>query len=83
MSGQATAGGPGSAEALERVPALLGADDDCAGFEPRHPVVRASWARHPGWRVPRTGQVLQRLNDYPVLTIGDAPGAPTLIARGH
>ncbi len=57
----ASAWGPGAAWALDSLPALLGDGDDVAGFEPRHPVVREAWRRHAGWRVPRTGLVLEAL----------------------
>lgn len=55
----------GSAEAtgwvLGRLPAMLGADDDPTGFHPGHPVLAEAWSRFPGWRVPRTGLVLESL----------------------
>jgi 3-methyladenine DNA glycosylase/8-oxoguanine DNA glycosylase len=57
----ATAWGDGADWALEQVPALLGAADDVAGFEPAHPCIARAWHRHPGWRVPRTGLVLEAL----------------------
>ncbi|MFQ6172048.1 DNA-3-methyladenine glycosylase family protein [Oryzobacter sp. R7] len=57
----AQAWGPGSAWALEQVPALLGEHDDPAGFEARHPLVAEEWRRFPGWRVPRSGLVLEAL----------------------
>lgn len=57
----AAAWGPGADWALDQVPALLGAHDDPDGFEPRHPVLREAWRRHPGWRVPRSGRVLEAL----------------------
>jgi 3-methyladenine DNA glycosylase/8-oxoguanine DNA glycosylase len=57
----ATAWGPGADRVLDGLPALLGADDDPSGFVPHHPVVREAWRRHPGWRVPRTGRVLESL----------------------
>jgi 3-methyladenine DNA glycosylase/8-oxoguanine DNA glycosylase len=57
----AQAWGPGAAWSLESVPELLGAGDDPAGFEPAHPVLRDSWRRHPGWRVPRSRRVLESL----------------------
>jgi len=57
----ATAWGPGSSWALDSVPAMLGADDDVAGFEPRHDVVAQAWRRTPGWRVGRTGLVIEAL----------------------
>jgi 3-methyladenine DNA glycosylase/8-oxoguanine DNA glycosylase len=57
----ATAWGPGAERVLGGVPSMLGAGDDPSGFVPRHPVVRELWRRHPGWRVPRTGRVLESL----------------------
>jgi hypothetical protein len=59
---RAWAWGPGAEHLLDGVPALLGADDDDAGFDPtRHPVV-ASLARRRG-RVTlgRTGAVWEAL----------------------
>jgi 3-methyladenine DNA glycosylase/8-oxoguanine DNA glycosylase len=58
---RASAWGPGAAWVLDRLPSLLGEDDDPSGFEPRHPVVREAWRRNPGWRVPRTGLLLESL----------------------
>ena len=58
---EAAAWGPGAQWALDSVPALLGDGDDPAGFVPHHPVVREAWRRHAGWRVPRTGLVLEAL----------------------
>lgn len=58
---EAQAWGPGADWAVDAVPRLLGAGDDPSGFEPRDPVVRDTWRRHPGWRVPRTGLVLPTL----------------------
>jgi 3-methyladenine DNA glycosylase/8-oxoguanine DNA glycosylase len=40
---------------------MLGADDDRAGFDPAHPVLRELSARHPGVRVGRSGRVLEAL----------------------
>jgi 3-methyladenine DNA glycosylase/8-oxoguanine DNA glycosylase len=57
----ASAWGPGADWVLDGLPALLGADDDPSGFEPRHDVVREVWRRHHGWRVPRTRRVLESL----------------------
>jgi len=57
----AAAWGRGAAWVLDAVPALLGADDEPAGFQPQHPVLREAWRRHAGWRVPRTGLVLESL----------------------
>lgn len=60
---EATAWGPGADWALDGVPALLGADDDPAGFRPapEHPVLVSAWRSHPGWRVPRTRAVFEAL----------------------
>ena len=58
---EATGWGPGAMWALDSVPALLGDGDDADGFLPRHPVVRETWRRHAGWRVPRTGLVMEAL----------------------
>lgn len=58
---EAQAWGPGAAWALDGLPGLLGADDDPAGFEPAHPLLREMWRRHRGWRVPRTGLVMEAL----------------------
>jgi len=53
--------GSGAAWALEQMPAMLGADDDTSGFEPRHPVLEQAWRRHPHWRLTRTGRVMEAL----------------------
>jgi len=53
--------GPGAAWALDRLPSLLGADDDRTGFESRHPVLEAADRAHPHWRIGRTGLVLESL----------------------
>jgi 3-methyladenine DNA glycosylase/8-oxoguanine DNA glycosylase len=57
----AAAWGPGADWLLETFPASLGADDDPSGFVPGHPVVCDLALRYPGWRVPRTGRVLEAL----------------------
>lgn len=57
----AQAWGAGSAWALEQVPDLVGDRDDPAGFEPHHAPVAQAWRVFPGWRVPRSGLVLQAL----------------------
>ncbi len=57
----AQAWGPGAAWVLESLPAMLGADDDWSGFEPRHPVLAESWRRHPHARLGRTGLVMEAL----------------------
>ncbi|WP_460867564.1 DNA-3-methyladenine glycosylase family protein [Nocardioides pakistanensis] len=57
----AAAWGPGSDWVLEQLPAMLGADDDPSGFEPRHPVIVEAHRRHPHWRVARSGLVMESL----------------------
>ena len=57
----AQAWGPGAGWALAAVPDLLGAADDVAGFAPAHPLLRETWRRHAGLRMPRTGLVLDQL----------------------
>ncbi len=58
---EATAWGAGADWALDRVPTLLGADDDPAGFAPEHPVLADALRSHPHWRVARTGLVMEAL----------------------
>lgn len=53
--------GPGAQWVLEQLPAMLGADDDPACFEPRHKVIAEAHRRHPHWRVAKTGLVLESL----------------------
>jgi 3-methyladenine DNA glycosylase/8-oxoguanine DNA glycosylase len=53
--------GTGASWALDRLPALLGADDDPTGFEPGHPVLEHAWRRHGDWRLTRTGLVMEAL----------------------
>ena len=57
----ASAWGSGAAWVLERVPDLLGERDDPAAFVAHHPLVAQAWRRFPGWRVPRSGLVVQAL----------------------
>lgn len=57
----AEAWGPGAAWVLDSVPGMLGDRDDPAGFDPAHPLIREAWRRRAGWRVPRTGLVLEAL----------------------
>ncbi len=57
----AEAWGPGADWALESVPALLGAEDDVTGFEPRIPVVEEAWRRYQHLRFGRTGLVMEAL----------------------
>lgn len=60
---EAAAWGEGADWALASLPALLGADDDPAGFEPLpgHPVLARAWHAHRHWRVGRGGVVWQAL----------------------
>ncbi|MFD6330508.1 DNA-3-methyladenine glycosylase family protein [Streptomyces niveus] len=58
---RADAWGPGADWLLERLPELLGADDDPAAFVPRHRLLAASARRRPGLRLCRTGLVLESL----------------------
>ncbi len=57
----ATAWGPGAEWVLASVPSMLGAADDDSGFVAHHPQVAVAARRFPGWRVPRTGLVLEAL----------------------
>jgi 3-methyladenine DNA glycosylase/8-oxoguanine DNA glycosylase len=60
---EAEAWGDGADEALERLPSLLGLDDDDRGFDPSlHPVVAELARRQPGGvRIGRTGSVFEAL----------------------
>ena len=53
--------GPGAAWALDRMPALLGAEDDPSGFEAHHPAVAHGLRLRPHWRLGRTGLVMESL----------------------
>lgn len=58
----ATAVGPGADWALSGIPGLLGCDDDRTGFDPaRHEVVARFARRLPGFRIGRTGRVVDLL----------------------
>jgi 3-methyladenine DNA glycosylase/8-oxoguanine DNA glycosylase len=57
----AQAWGPGGTWVLDSVPAMLGAEDDWSGFEPRHPVLDELRRRHPHARLGRTGLVMEAL----------------------
>jgi 3-methyladenine DNA glycosylase/8-oxoguanine DNA glycosylase len=58
---EATAWGQGAGWVLESVPAMLGDQDDLMGFVAHHPQVAEAARRFSGWRVPRTGLVLEAL----------------------
>ncbi|HET9140909.1 DNA-3-methyladenine glycosylase 2 family protein [Actinophytocola sp.] len=53
----ANAWGPGAAELLDGVPALLGAADDDTDFEAHHPLIAETRRRHPGLRLGAVGRV--------------------------
>ncbi|KRE28065.1 3-methyladenine DNA glycosylase [Mycobacterium sp. Soil538] len=53
--------GPGAAEFTDALPALLGADDDKTGFDPRDPTIARAHQRVPHLRLGRTGRVLEAL----------------------
>jgi 3-methyladenine DNA glycosylase/8-oxoguanine DNA glycosylase len=65
--------GKGAGEFLERLPAMLGADDDASNFVPTHPTVAAAQRRVPHLRLGRTGQVLEAL--IPAIIEQRVPGA--------
>lgn len=65
--------GDGAAEFLDALPALLGADDDAAGFRPTHDVLAAAARRVPHLRIGRTGRVLEAL--IPAILEQRVPGA--------
>jgi len=58
---EATSWGPGAEWALASLPAMLGDRDDATGFVAHHPLVAEAARRFSGWRVPRTGLVLESL----------------------
>ncbi|WP_153744253.1 DNA-3-methyladenine glycosylase [Microbacterium sp. SYP-A9085] len=59
---RAAAWGPGSAWALDQVPALCGGGDDPSGFDAAaHPLVADAHRRHPGLRLSRTDLVFDAL----------------------
>ena len=58
---EATAWGPGAQWVLDSVPGMLGGLDDVTGFVAHHRQVAEAARRFSGWRVPRTGLVLEAL----------------------
>lgn len=58
---EASAWGAGADWMLDRLPALLGEEDDARGFQPRHAILEQLWRRFAGWRVPASGLVTQSL----------------------
>ncbi|MFN0089679.1 MAG: DNA-3-methyladenine glycosylase family protein [Acidimicrobiales bacterium] len=80
---RAEAWGEGGAWLVERAPALLGAADDPAGFEPRHPLL-ARLARVHSERVGRTGRMVEALVAAAVgqrVHTADASDSLRLLAR--
>lgn len=57
----AEAWGAGADWLVERVPRLLGADDDPAGFHPHHELLRDAWRRLAPLPLPSTGLVFEML----------------------
>lgn len=57
----AAAWGPGARWMLDRLPALLGADDDPDAFRPRHRLLATTRHLRPGLRLLRTGLVMESL----------------------
>ena len=53
--------GAGARAAIDAAPAMVGRDDDPAGFCPAHPVLDGAHRRHPGLRIPKTGRVMEAL----------------------
>ncbi|WP_336321266.1 DNA-3-methyladenine glycosylase 2 family protein [Streptomyces lavendofoliae] len=58
---RAEAWGAGAEWLLDRLPALLGAEDDPSAFTPRHRLLAVTERRRPGLRLTRTGLVLESL----------------------
>jgi 3-methyladenine DNA glycosylase/8-oxoguanine DNA glycosylase len=58
----AQAWGPGAGAVLDGLPAMVGMDDDVAGWRPdTHPVIAGLDRRLPGLRIGRTGAVMEAL----------------------
>lgn len=53
--------GPGREWAIAQAPALCGADDDQAGFMPRHPLIAEAHRRNPGLRLGRSDLLFDAL----------------------
>ncbi|OKJ99824.1 3-methyladenine DNA glycosylase [Streptomyces sp. CB03234] len=58
---EAEAWGAGARWLLDRLPALLGAEDDPSAFTPRHRLLAVTERRRPGLRLTRTGLVMESL----------------------
>jgi 3-methyladenine DNA glycosylase/8-oxoguanine DNA glycosylase len=53
--------GSGAEWALDRLPRMLGADDDPTGFVPVHKPIADAWRRHQHWRLGATDLVMESL----------------------
>ncbi len=53
--------GDGAEWVLDRLPRMLGADDDPTGFEPLHKPIADAWRRYPHWRLGATDLVMESL----------------------
>ncbi|KQX52432.1 MULTISPECIES: DNA-3-methyladenine glycosylase [unclassified Streptomyces] len=83
---ESEAWGPGAAWLLDRLPALLGAEDDPAAFVPRHKLLLATHRRRPGLRLTRTGLVLESLIPSVLeqkVTTNEAYGSWRLLVRKY
>lgn len=58
---EAAAWGTGASWLLDRLPSLLGAEDDPDAFRPRHRLLAITRHRRPGLRLVRTGLVMESL----------------------
>ena len=82
----AEAWGTGGQWALDRLPALLGADDDPSAFTAHHRLTREAHRRHPGLRLPRTALVMEALIPSVLeqkVTTHEAYRAWRLLVRRH
>ncbi|MDV9191187.1 DNA-3-methyladenine glycosylase 2 family protein [Streptomyces sp. SR27] len=83
---ESEAWGPGAAWLLDRLPALLGAEDDPTAFVPRHKLLLATHRRRPGLRLTRTGLVLESLIPSVLeqkVTTNEAYGSWRLLVRKY
>jgi 3-methyladenine DNA glycosylase/8-oxoguanine DNA glycosylase len=53
--------GDGADWVLEKLPRMLGADDDPSGFVPHHPPIADAWRRHHHWRLGASDLVMESL----------------------
>lgn len=73
--------GPGAAWLAARAPALLGEEDDAAGFAPAHPLLKELHRRHRGLRLTRSWAVLEALTCS--IVEQKVPGAEARAAIGR